>query len=270
MRVGAVVPYPIRGKEGGADELAQGAANIEVAGFDSIWAYEVVCRRRPTWDPLAALAVAAAVTRKVELGTCIVQVPLHAPAVLAQRVMTLHMLARDRLLFGVGSGSTKEDFDAAGADFTTRFETLSANLATMQALWRGETVDGVNLHPWESTLGGPKIVIGSWHSGTWIPRAAKEFHAWMASARRGGKLAEGIERYRNLGGQRAIVATIDVDLDAEDGPFDAENGFLHLNCDHAEAMRRLRWLADLGYDDVLLRTTDHSLTNLQRIRELSP
>jgi alkanesulfonate monooxygenase SsuD/methylene tetrahydromethanopterin reductase-like flavin-dependent oxidoreductase (luciferase family) len=43
-------------------------------------------------DPLTALAIAATVTRRIELGTSVLQVPLRNPADLAQRVLTTHLM----------------------------------------------------------------------------------------------------------------------------------------------------------------------------------
>ena len=53
-------------------------------------------------------------TKKVELGTCILQVPLRHPVELAHRVLSAHYLSGGRLRLGVGAVSTKADFDAVG------------------------------------------------------------------------------------------------------------------------------------------------------------
>ncbi|TMA84288.1 MAG: LLM class flavin-dependent oxidoreductase, partial [Deltaproteobacteria bacterium] len=79
-------------------------------------------------DPLTALAVAATVTRRIELGTGVLQVPLRNPVELAQRVLTTHLVSGKRLRLGVGAGSTAADFAALGLDFTARFSRLSASL----------------------------------------------------------------------------------------------------------------------------------------------
>src|SRR5207249_1048326 len=110
-----------------------------------------------------------------------------------------------------------------------------------------------NLTPWPSTLGGPKLLIGSWSGKRWIPRAAKDFDGWIASGAKTSyaTLADGIRSYREAGGVRAIVTNIAVDLEQPTTPL-ADDAPFQLRCDPAEAARRLRRLADLGFDDAIL------------------
>src|SRR2546426_9003146 len=104
-----------------AHTLADAARAIETAGFDSGWAFDSIGRGFLLADPLTALAVAATVTRRIELGTGVLQVPLRNPVELAQRVLTTHLVSGKRLRLGVGAGSTAADFAALGLDFTARF-----------------------------------------------------------------------------------------------------------------------------------------------------
>jgi alkanesulfonate monooxygenase SsuD/methylene tetrahydromethanopterin reductase-like flavin-dependent oxidoreductase (luciferase family) len=60
-------------------------------------------------DTLRALAVAATVTREIELGAGVLQVPLRNPVELAT-----NLASGGRLRFGVGAGSPAEDFAALG------------------------------------------------------------------------------------------------------------------------------------------------------------
>jgi hypothetical protein len=65
-------------------------------------------------------------------------------------------------------------------------------------------------------------------------------------------LATGIKRYRDAGGKRAMVGTIDVDLSAPSSVLDDSDRF-HLRCGAEEAALRLNRLVELGFDDALLR-----------------
>ena len=129
------------------DSLIDAAKRAERIGFDGIWFFDSIGRARALPDPLIGLSVAAAVTEKIALGTCIYQVPLRNPVELAHRMATVQLIAGDRLLWGVGAGSTQDDFSAVGEDYETRFKKLRAALPHMRKLWAGETVDGVNLQP---------------------------------------------------------------------------------------------------------------------------
>lgn len=249
--------------------LAEGAARIEQAGFHGVWAFDAVSRGLGLPDPLTALAAAATATRNVELGTGILQICLRNPVELANRVMTIHLVCGDRLSLGVGPGSTKDDFDACGATYEDRFDRFGPSLEVMRSLWRGETVGTANLTPWEATLGGPPILIGTWSARKWLALAGTDFDGWIASAEKGGRLKEGITEFRAAGGTRAVVTNIHVDLRGGDAPPAAGEPF-SLRCSPRQAKTRLRWLADLGYDDVVLRTADHTEANLEAIRRLAP
>ncbi|HEX8967657.1 MAG TPA: LLM class flavin-dependent oxidoreductase [Chloroflexota bacterium] len=240
-------------------ELAARSRLIERVGFDGIWFGDSIGRGpRPRLDPLMSLAVAAAATNHVEIGTAILQVPLRRPVELAQRLLTLHGLSRGRFSAGLGAGSTRDDFDAVGADYDNRFRTFSNALLVMRRLFAGEQVGAAHLHPWPNTLGGPPILIGSWHNGRWVQRAAREFDGWIASGLTSFRaIAEGIRRYRDAGGTRAVLSTVSTDLTAPTSSLSDDQPF-HLRCDVREAGARLQRIVELGYDDVILTNLNHT------------
>jgi alkanesulfonate monooxygenase SsuD/methylene tetrahydromethanopterin reductase-like flavin-dependent oxidoreductase (luciferase family) len=250
---------------------------IERLGFDGIWLGDSVGRVQwPVPDPLAFLIAAAGATEHIELGTAILQVPLRHPVELAQRLMTLHAVSGGRFSAGLGSGSTRADFDAVGVSYEKRFQILAEALPTIRRLCTGERVGSAYLPPWPDTTPGPPILVGSWHSGLWVRRAAQEYDGWIASGffRNFGDLHEGIQRYRDAGGTRALVATITVDLHAPSTPFD-ESARFNLECGPEEAAERLQRLAEIGYDDALLTRANYSEADmpeadLVQIRALLP
>ena len=88
-------------------------------------------------------------------------------------------------------------------------------------------------------------------------------------------MAEGIRRFRDMGGKRAIVATIAVDLSQPDSNLADDQPF-NLRCGARSAAERLQRLADLGYDDALIvksgTHTEKDMTDddLWAIRSLLP
>lgn len=250
--------------------FADGARRIEECGFDGAWVFDAIGRGFVLPDPLTALAVAATATERIELGTCILQLGIRNPVEVAHRVMTTHLVCGERLSLGVGAGSSRPDFHAFGRSYDDRFSRLGHELDVVRRLLHGGPVDGIDLTPWEATLGGPPVLIGSWTSGTWITRAATEFDGWIASGARGGGLAEGVARYRDAGGERAVLTNVTVDLDAVGGHDVPADEPFSLRCGPAEARSRLRWAADLGFSDVVLRTDDHTPRTLDAIRRLVP
>jgi alkanesulfonate monooxygenase SsuD/methylene tetrahydromethanopterin reductase-like flavin-dependent oxidoreductase (luciferase family) len=190
--------------------------------------------------------------------------------------MTLHALSNGRFRAGLGSGSTLTDFQAVGVSYEDRFKILAKAVPTIRQLLRGERVNGAYLAPWSDTAGGPPILIGSWHSGLWVRRAAEDYDGWIASGYFTSfrQLREGIQRYRDAGGRRALVSTITINLRAPSTPFDEDARF-HLECGPEEAAERLQRLAELGYDDALLARgnaalTDQTEDDLTQIRALVP
>ena len=75
MKLGAILG-PIK-TPSDASELRVKAANLEKAGYESLWAVQAIGRGFTVTDPLITLCVAATVT-KCELGTAILQLPLYA------------------------------------------------------------------------------------------------------------------------------------------------------------------------------------------------
>lgn len=272
MRLGVTLP---RLEEGGRplepESLSSAARRIEAAGFESAWVFDSLGRGTLLPDPLTALAVAGTVTRTIELGTGVLQVPLRRPTELAHRVLTTHLVCGGRLRLGVGAGSTAADFAAVGVDFAARFRELDASLGIMRKLWTGARVGEAELGaPWPAAAGGPPILIGSWAGSRWIERAAKEFDGWVGSGARSSwrLIAEGIARFRKLGGKRAVLTNVNVRLESEkpspDGPDDPFN----LIGPRSVAVERLRYLRELGFDDVVLVAARHDAAHLRELREL--
>jgi alkanesulfonate monooxygenase SsuD/methylene tetrahydromethanopterin reductase-like flavin-dependent oxidoreductase (luciferase family) len=260
MRLAFALPHqrPDGAAPSTADVMAR-ARLIERIGFDGIWFGDSISRgRRPRADPLMTLAVAAAATTRVELGTAILQVPLRYPVELAQRLLTLHGLSGGRFVAGLGSGSTRDDFAAVGVDYDARFKTLDQSLSIIKRLCDGEEVGAAHLSPWPNTLGGPPILIGSWHSGPWLVRAARDYDGWIASGLTSFDIiAEGIKRFRDAGGTRAILGTVSTDPRAPTTKLGNDEPF-HLRCGIDAAGERLARIAELGYDDVLLTNLNHT------------
>ena len=187
-------------------------------------------------DPFITLATAAAVTNKVELGTAILQLPLYDPVDIALKSFSLMQASGNRLLLGVGAGSTAVDFDLHEKVFERRFGKFNDDLETLRRWFTAGEVDGKSISPWKEVQGGPPLVYGTWGKG--VARAAKEFNAWIASGmyRSVEQLTETIKDYRDAGGKRAIVSTI----------------VLNAETDLGELSERFARYSEAGFDDALV------------------
>jgi alkanesulfonate monooxygenase SsuD/methylene tetrahydromethanopterin reductase-like flavin-dependent oxidoreductase (luciferase family) len=250
--------------------IADYARRIEASGFPGIWVGDSMGRGRPTLDPLTALAALAAVTERVELGIGVLQVSLRHPIELAHRVQSVQALSGGRLRLGVGSGSTRADFELLGGNYDHRFGTLRNSLEVMQRIWRGEPVNGGTLSIWPGCEGGPPILMGAWRSPRWIAYAAKECQGWTPSGRYSSwdDLEAGMRIYREAGGTNAVLANVGVDLanrPESAGLAAATN--VALVCPPDEARRRLKRMEQLGFDEVLLVSHYGVLEELERARD---
>jgi len=262
MRIGIVIipaAPPSTGPAAGGAPLVEQACNlareVERIGFHGLWVTDAFARGKPTLDPLILLGALATQTSRIELGTCVVQVPLRHPVEHAHRVQTLNLLSQGRFRFGVGSGSTGDDFAAVQADFSARFKTLPAYLAVMRQVWMGEPVHGPALSVWPGTEAGPPVLLGAWRSERWINLAAKVLQGWIASGIHTSweDLAIGVKMYRDAGGTRAVLANVFTDFSDRPAQLPISHvPKISLFCSRQEARDRLQRLADLGIDDALL------------------
>src|SRR5262245_53063929 len=93
MRLGLVTGYS--GSQMGMPmDLIHEAENL---GFDSVWTAEAYGS-----DAITPLAWIGALTKKIKLGTAIVQMPARTPAMTAMTAMTLDALSGGRFILGIG------------------------------------------------------------------------------------------------------------------------------------------------------------------------
>jgi len=271
MRLGLVcIPRELEGVHV-IDRVVEIGRKADELGFSGVWVTDAFARGTATLDPIAMLGVLCGVTSKVELGTCVVQLPLRHPVEHAHRVQSINMLSNGRLIFGIGSGSTKHDFDAVEADYTARFKTMTRYLDVMQRTWNGEGVYGPALTAWPGTVGGPRVMLGAWRSERWINLSAKKLQGWIASGiySEPEDLAIGTKMFREAGGTRSVLANIFTDLRGDAAPNNrSAMTKISLYCGVAEAKERLKRIADLGFTDALLVAPFDAPEQLEAMRGL--
>ncbi len=193
-----------------ATELADLAAAAETAGFDTLWLGEHLLRpvdyhavhptREPEQelaarivgpetrltDPLVALAAAAGRTSRLQLATGIFVLPLRHPLAVARATLTLQELADGRLLFGVGLGWLREEFEALGVPFDGRAARFSEGLDILRKAWAGGPFEHhgsvYDFGPVELTAQSARIplVLGG-NTEPALRRAALRADGWFAS-----------------------------------------------------------------------------------------
>ena len=189
-----------------ATDIAHVARQAEGFGYAGLWVYErVLFPLDPTdgmygvpglpWDPyyeycadpLTVLTLAAAATSRVRLGTSILVGPLHSELHLARTLATLDLASRGRVVLGVGSGWSTDEYRAAGADFGARGRSMEELVDALRALWSPNPVSYADSRmSVENALTNPKphrpIPIAFGGSGERaLKRVAAKGDGWIPS-----------------------------------------------------------------------------------------
>jgi probable F420-dependent oxidoreductase len=184
------------------DAAARVAQAAEAAGFESVWTGEHVVLPDPQappsplpplyplLDPAVALAFIAAHTKKVKLGTGIIILPQRNPLVLAKELASVDVVSGGRLIFGLGIGYLKAEFDALGAPFDQKGPRSIDYVQAMKTLWTQEkpaykgnfvSFSDIQARPQPVQKPHPPIVIGG-HTKEAFRRAVQYGNGWYGFA----------------------------------------------------------------------------------------
>ena len=133
MRVGMMLSMP--GDPAGTRELRERAVRAEQAGFASAWLPQVA-----TVDALMALALAGAVTSRIELGTAVVPTYPRHPTVLATQALTAQDATGNRLALGIGLSHRMMIEGSLGLDYSRPIPHTREYLTILNGLLSGERV----------------------------------------------------------------------------------------------------------------------------------
>src|SRR6266566_9667301 len=84
----------------------------EALGYDVLWAHEHRAGAAMYPSPLMTLAVLAARTQRINLGTNMLLLPLHHPLRVAEDAAMVDVMSGGRLRLGVGAGYSPADLQA--------------------------------------------------------------------------------------------------------------------------------------------------------------
>ena len=114
------------------------AKKCEEMGLHSLWVIDRIAY--DNLEPLTLLAAAAAVTKKIRLGTSVLLAGVRHPVLLAKTVSTLDFLSGGRITLGIGFGSRENDFTAVGIPFAGRGSRAEEAVKLIKRLWTEEGV----------------------------------------------------------------------------------------------------------------------------------
>ncbi len=187
---------------------------LESRGFESLWAAEhshIPLSRKSPWggggelpkqyydvmDPFVTLTAAAAVTKKLQLGTGVCLVNQRDPIQTAKLVASIDQISGGRFLFGVGNGWNQDEMENHGTVFATRHKLVRERIEAMKAIWtqskpeyHGEFVNFDPMMTWPKPVQKPHppvIVGGAFpyaarravrYGDGWIPLAGAGDAVW--------------------------------------------------------------------------------------------
>jgi probable F420-dependent oxidoreductase len=151
VKIGVALPH--YGSDSELDRVVQIAKESERLGFDSVWVSDHLVFDLEKYggsdqligsvDPLATLAVLAAETSAVRLGTMVLCNEFRHPVVLAKQAATIDIASGGRLELGIGAGWYEREFRMAGLEFPragVRLERLREAAEVLKLCFSGEQV----------------------------------------------------------------------------------------------------------------------------------
>ncbi|MGV4924897.1 TIGR03619 family F420-dependent LLM class oxidoreductase [Streptomyces sp. BHT-5-2] len=263
------------------------ARAAEETGFDSVWTFErALVPDEPLdglygtpglpWpdfyrhctDPLVTLALAAAVTDRVRLGTSVLVSGLHAPFPLARTLATLDAAGGGRVLAGFGTGWSQDEYRAAGVTaYPDRGAQMDELLDVCAAVWgpdpvayrgRWTQIAPASVGP-KPARPIPVYLAGS--GGRALERVARRADGWLPGHVTGPQLAlclvklkEAAARHGRDAGKLDVVLRVGVELTGAPLP---EAGRRPYTGSPEQVLADLAGAAEAGAREVLLDLQTH-------------
>jgi probable F420-dependent oxidoreductase len=201
------------------------AVALEERGFDALWAAEhshiPTSRRTPApgggelakryydvMDPFVTLTAAAAVTKRLKVGTGVCLVIQRDTIQTAKLVASIDQVSGGRFLFGIGGGWNQDEMEDHGTVFATRFKRMREQIEAMTEIWtkdkpeyHGEIVDFPQMMTWPKPVQKPRppVIVGG--AFPWAARRAIRYgDGWfpLAGGDRYGDPLDFLPRFRRM------------------------------------------------------------------------
>ena len=212
MSVGVVVPLPAY-----TLDPAFIAKKAEELGFESIFYHEhpilpvtsaspfpatggeIPWTYRHFSDPYMSLAMASAVTTKINLATGITLITERNPLILAKQISVLDQHSNGRFIFGIGTGWNREEPTMMGGDFDHRWTQAREAVAALKELWTKDEAEfhgryydfpPVYCYPKPAQKPHPPVLLGG-NAPNVLQRVARWGDGWLPNRVTPGQVEEG-------------------------------------------------------------------------------
>jgi alkanesulfonate monooxygenase SsuD/methylene tetrahydromethanopterin reductase-like flavin-dependent oxidoreductase (luciferase family) len=191
-------------------QLTEWARRAEARGFASLGTIDRIVYGN--YEPLVALAAAAAVTERIGLSTSVLLGPLRENAAsVAKQSLSIHALSGGRMTLGIGLGGRDDDYEIAEVAMEDRGEAVDEMLSKIREVWEHEQVGpdvpdsptllvggGVDASFERAAKYGDGWIAGGSPPDVFAAAAAKVKAAWSEAGREGEPLLRGLA-YFSLG-----------------------------------------------------------------------
>jgi probable F420-dependent oxidoreductase len=198
--------------------IADVARAVEERALDGLWvpdhSHIPVARQTPyplggslperylrTLDPLTSLAMAAAVTSRIRVGTGVLLAAQRDPIVTAKALATIDHQSGGRLAVGIGYGWNIEEMRDHGVDPATRRARVREHMLAMQRLWKdevagfqGQYVQFAPSWSWPKPARPLPVLVGGGAIPTVFAHIAEFGQGWVPTGAR--VLTDGVPRLR--------------------------------------------------------------------------
>jgi probable F420-dependent oxidoreductase len=203
MRIGFALPQ--MGSLIAPENIEKATRRAEELGYDTLWVLDrllwPVKPRAPypagdgslptvyknVLEPLETLTFAAAHSKRIGLGTSILNLPWYNATLLARQLTTLDVLSGGRLRVGFGIGWSPDEYEAAGAPWKERGKKADELVQAIKTIWTTDPVEfsgkytkiaksHIGLKPVQKPH--PPIYMAAYTPGA-MKRTARESSGWM-------------------------------------------------------------------------------------------
>jgi alkanesulfonate monooxygenase SsuD/methylene tetrahydromethanopterin reductase-like flavin-dependent oxidoreductase (luciferase family) len=192
MRFGLLVPTLMYSEPCGMTRLWEAAALGDEYPFEVLWVGDHLLFPTPILDATVAVSALATMTRRVSVGTNVLQLPLRRPLDVAKSFATISHLTGGRVVLGVGVGGEFEpEWRAASVSPRERGARCDEAIEALHWYWEGKdmtgrfaTSPGVAVTP--GPVGGRVPIWVGGRSGPAIRRAARcdgTLNMWVSPTR---------------------------------------------------------------------------------------
>ena len=190
MDVAIGLPTTIPGAE--RDHVLEWARRAEARGFSSLGTIDRLVY--DNYEPLVALAAAAAVTERIRLASTILIAPYRANGMLiAKQAASVDRLSNGRLVLGVAVGGREDDYTASGVDFHARGRIFDEMLQQWHDVWAGESFGLAGAVGPRPVRGRPTLMVGG-SVDIAFERAARYGDGWIMGGGAPDQFRAGLEK----------------------------------------------------------------------------